>query len=225
MLCFSWNLDIFWKTICSVSKIVEVLFIIRDHWTSRPILDAFSVVADDRRCWGLASPRRRSSRASKGWSWVAALRARARSSAGGRSLPQATQARRPLETPGSHCLEHLPVFLLVVFWQMNGWSASNGSATHHNYWNINKRWARCVHGQGWGHHIFRNYQLYHISDVNFCMYFVFLTLLVCRVAQLTAGPQKQIFSKFYPRDSYVVFFCDICDKNAVNQGIWSKTTV
>ena len=100
VLCFSWNLDILWKTICSVSKIVEVLFIIRDHWTSCPILDAFSVVADDRRCRGLASPRRRSSRASTGWSWVAALGARARSSVGGRSLPQATRAPRPLETPG-----------------------------------------------------------------------------------------------------------------------------
>ena len=100
VLCFSWNLDIFWKTICSVSKIVEVLFIIRDHWTSCPILDAFSVVADDRRCRGLASPRRRSSQASKGRSWAAALGARARSSAGGRSLPQATRAPRPLETPG-----------------------------------------------------------------------------------------------------------------------------
>ena len=100
MLCTSRNLDIFWETICSVSKIVEVLFIIRDHWTSCPILDAFLVVAYDRRCRGLASPRRRSSRASKGWSWVAALGARARSSAGGRSLPQATRAPRPLETPG-----------------------------------------------------------------------------------------------------------------------------
>ena len=45
-----------------------------------------------------------------------------------------------------------------------------------------------------------------------------------RLAQLVACPHQQIFSKFYPQSAYVVFR-DIRDKNAVNQGFWSKTTI
>ena len=45
-----------------------------------------------------------------------------------------------------------------------------------------------------------------------------------RLAQLAACPHQQLFSKFYPQSAYVVFR-DIRDKNAVNQGFWSKTTV
>ena len=49
-------------------------------------------------------------------------------------------------------------------------------------------------------------------------------LLISRLAQRAACPHQRIFSKFYPQSVYVVFR-DIRDKNAVNQGFWSKTTV
>ena len=38
-----------------------------------------------------------------------------------------------------------------------------------------------------------------------------------RVAKLAACPHQQIFSTFYPRNVYIVFFCD---KNAVSQGFF-----
>ena len=34
-----------------------------------------------------------------------------------------------------------------------------------------------------------------------------------------------LIRKFYPRNAYFVFFCDIRSKNAVNQGFWCKTGV
>ena len=45
-----------------------------------------------------------------------------------------------------------------------------------------------------------------------------------RLAQLAVCPHQQIFSKFYRQTAYVVFR-NIRDKNAINQGFWSKTTV